>query len=70
MLDKKQLSRLMGQTREHRGSPQLRQELVRLMEPRGKSRATPRHGRVKNYETMSEFNKAKQMSYAGISSAF
>jgi len=32
------------------------------MEPRGKSQAKPRHGRVKNYEKMSEFNEARQMS--------
>ena len=40
------------------------------MEPRGKSRAELHHGGVKNYEKMSEFNKAKQMSYAEIFSAF
>jgi hypothetical protein len=52
----------MGRIRELCGSAQLRQGLVRLMEPRGKSRAELRHGGVKNYEKMSEFNKAKQMS--------
>jgi hypothetical protein len=60
------MSRLLARIREHCGSPQLRQRLVRLMEPRGKSRAKPRHGRVRNYEMMSEFNKAKQMSCAEI----
>jgi hypothetical protein len=42
-LDKKHLSRLMGRIREHCGSPQFWQGLVRLMERRGKSRAKPRH---------------------------
>jgi hypothetical protein len=32
-------------------------------------RRRARHGRVRNYEKMSEFSKAKQMSYAEISSA-
>ena len=40
------------------------------MEPRGKSRAEPSQGRVRNYEKMSEFSEAKQMSYTEISSAF
>jgi hypothetical protein len=53
MLDKKHPSRLMGRIREHRGSPQARQGLVRLMKPRGKSRAEPGHmDEAKNYETM------------------
>jgi hypothetical protein len=57
MLDKKHPSRSMGRIREHRASPQSRQGLVRLMEPRGKSRAEPRHmDEAKNYEKMSEFN--------------
>ncbi|HXN88237.1 MAG TPA: hypothetical protein VN890_02600 [Methylocella sp.] len=68
MLDKKHLSRLLARNRELCGSPQLRQGLVRLMEPRGKRRAKPRQGRVMNYEKMSEFNKAKQMSYTEITS--
>jgi hypothetical protein len=52
MLDKKHLSRLLGRIRDHRGSHQFRQGLVRRMEPRGKSGAEPRHGRVRNYEKM------------------
>jgi hypothetical protein len=58
MLDKKDLSRSLGRIRKDCGPPQLRQGLVRLMEPRGKSRAEPRQGRVRNYEKMSEINEA------------
>jgi hypothetical protein len=70
MLDKKHLSRWMGRIRKLCESVQLRQGLVRLMEPRGKSRAELRHGGVKNCGKMSEFSKTKQMSYAEIFSAF
>jgi hypothetical protein len=41
MLNKMHLSRSMGRIREHCGSVQLRQGLVSLMEPGGKSRAKP-----------------------------
>jgi hypothetical protein len=56
----------LGAISEHRGSPQSRQGLVRLIEPRGKSRAEPRHGGVKNYEKMSEIDEAKQMRCSEI----
>ena len=37
-------ARLLGRIRELCRSPESRQGLVRLMEPRGKSRAKPCHG--------------------------